>query len=100
MILRETAGSISFPLCVLFTKSLNAGSLPTGWKKGCIMPIYKKVPCHLVQNYQPITLTSIIGKILESILRDALLIHFNRHSLLSHSQHGFVSKKDLALVSY
>ena len=36
---------------------------------------------------------SIIGKFLESIVRDALLIHFNRHSLLSESQHGFVPKR-------
>ena len=60
--------------------------------KGCVTSIYKKAPRHLVQNYQPITLTSIIGKILESIARDALLTHFNRYSL-SESQHGFVPKR-------
>ena len=79
-----TADSISLPLCILFTKSLNA------WKKGCVTPIYKKAPCHLIQNYRPITLTSIIGQILDSI---ALLTYFNCHSLLSESQHGFVPKR-------
>ena len=47
----------------------------------------------MVHNYRPITLTSIIGKILESIIRDALLNHFNHHSLLNANQHGFVPKR-------
>ena len=47
----------------------------------------------MVQNYHRITLTSIIGKILESIIRDALLNHFNHHSILNANQHGFVPKR-------
>ena len=68
MVLKETADSISLPLYILFTKSINAGTLPVAWKQGHVTPIYKKGPRHLVQNYRPITLTSINGKILESII--------------------------------
>ena len=95
MVLKETADSISLPLYILFTKSINTGTytLPVAWKQGHVTPIYKKGPHHLVQNYRPITLTSIIGKILESIIRDALLNHFNHHSLLNANQHGFVPKR-------
>ena len=93
MVLKETADSISLPLYILFTKSINAGTLPAAWKQGHVTPIYKKGPRCLVQNYRPITLTSIIGKILESIIRDALLNHFNHHSLLNANQHGFVPKR-------
>ena len=93
MVLKETADSISLPLYILFTKSINAGTLPVAWKQGHVTPIYKKGPRCLVQNYRPITLTSIIGKILESIISDALLNHFNHHSLLNANQHGFVPKR-------
>ena len=93
MVLKETADSISLPLYILFTKSINAGTLPVAWKQGHVTTIYKKGPRCLVQNYRPITLTSIIGKILESIIRDALLNHFNHHSLLNANQHGFVPKR-------
>ena len=31
-----------------------------------------------------------IGKLLESIVRDSLLTHFNTHDLLSNNQHGFI----------
>ena len=54
VVLRETAGSITCSTLssyYIFTKSLKAGSLLTGWKKGCVMPIYKKGLRHLVQNY-------------------------------------------------
>ena len=33
---REKLPTVNLPLCILFTKSLNAGSLPTDWKKGCV----------------------------------------------------------------
>ena len=59
------------------------------WKRGHVVPIYKK-GCHKqASNYCPITLTSIVGKLLESIVRDSLLTHFNTHDLLSNNQHGF-----------
>ena len=35
-------------------------------KRSCVIPIHKKGDCHLVGNYRPIMLTSIIGKVLES----------------------------------
>ena len=44
------------------------------------------------QNYWSITLTSIIGKILESIVRDTQFAHFN-NNLLCSNQHGFVPRR-------
>ena len=32
----------------------------------------------------------VIGELLESIVRDSLLTHFNTHDLLSNNQHGFI----------
>ena len=64
VILKETADSISLPLplYLIFVKSLDHGLVPSSWKKGCVSPIFKKGARNLPQNYRPITLTSIVGK--------------------------------------
>ena len=56
-------------------------------------PIHKKGDRHLVDNYRPITLTSIIGKILESIIEDHSLDNFINNSLFTSYQHSFMPGK-------
>ena len=41
-------------------------------------------------NYRPVSLTSHIGKSLESLIRDEMVRHLKNHKLISKSQHGFV----------
>jgi len=53
------------------------------------VPIHKKGDCRLVDNYCPITLTSIIGKVLESIIKD----HILNNDLFMSYQHGFIPGK-------
>ena len=45
----------------------------------------KKLAC----NYRPISLTSIIGKLMETILRDQIVKHLESYNLINDSQHGF-----------
>ena len=92
-VLKGIADSISLPLFLIFTKSLEHGVVPSSWKRGYVTPIFKKGARNLPQNYRPITLTSTVGKILESLVRDALLDHFDRNSLLSDTQHGFIPRR-------
>lgn len=71
-------------MSILYSRSLNTGVIPDGWKKGHVTPVYKKVGHSSPNNHWPITLTSVVvGKILESIIRDRVLDHLIRHSLLS-----------------
>jgi hypothetical protein len=42
--------------------------------------------------YRPISLTSHVCKILESVVRDAILEHVNKYNLIKDSQHGFVGR--------
>jgi len=53
------------------------------------VPIHKKGDRHLVDNYCPITLTSIIGKVLESIIKDHILNHFTDNDLFTPYQHAW-----------
>ena len=76
-------------LTKLFNLSLSSGHLPSGWKQANIVPVYKKGDRSNVANYRPIALTSIVCKMLESIVADNLRVHLGNNNLLSLSQHGF-----------
>ena len=72
--LRELANVICIPLSILFNKSLTEGARDT-WLKATISAIYKKGQKSILGNYRPASLTSVISKIMESIIRDAIVSH-------------------------
>ena len=70
-----------------------SGILPEDWKIGYITPIYKKGNKIKVNNYHPVCLTSVVIKILESIIRDTLSNYLSDNNLLSPNQHGFIPRR-------
>src|SRR4051812_18412273 len=44
-------------------------------------------------NYRPVSLTSHVCKVLESILRDKIHDHLEKRNLILSSQHGFIMRK-------
>jgi hypothetical protein len=63
------------------------------WRKANVTPIFKKGNKSMACNYRPISLTSVPGKLMERILRDAIMNHLIENNLLLPSQHGFMPKK-------
>ena len=59
------------------------------WKKGNIVPIHKKGDKQMVQNYRPISLLLICGKILERLMFNEMFEFFIENKLISSSQSGF-----------
>ncbi len=90
-ILKELCPVISEPLAMIMTKSLNEGILPQSWKSANVSPIYKKGPKSDCGNYRPVSLTSVICKTLEAIIRRHIMKFVSVNKLLSECQHGFIS---------
>ena len=67
-------------------KSLDEGEVPDDWKTANISPVYKSGGRTAVNNYRPISLTSQSSKVIEAVLRDAIL---EQNCLIRDSQHGF-----------
>jgi hypothetical protein len=89
-VLKEVREVIAIPLKLIFEESLKSGALPLDWRTGNITPIFKKGLKTKVENYRPISLTCVICKILESIIRDKLVKHMKDNNLFSDRQYGFI----------
>lgn len=91
--IKKCAGNISFPLHILFNKSLAEGYFPSAWKIAHIIPIYKSGNKLFVENYRPISKLCIIAKLFESIVFDYL--YFDIKHILNPEQHGFLRKRSV-----
>ena len=81
--------SIVEPLCVIFEKCLSTGQYPSIWKKANIIPVHKKGSRQCKNNYRPISLLPVFGKLFEKLLFDSMYYHFCDNGLLTDHQSGF-----------
>ena len=65
------------------------GVVPNDWREANITALFKKDSKSASQNYRPVSLTSVICKQMESIIKDEIIKHLNIFKLITGSQHGF-----------
>uniref|UniRef100_A0A0P4VPM3 Reverse transcriptase domain-containing protein n=1 Tax=Scylla olivacea TaxID=85551 RepID=A0A0P4VPM3_SCYOL len=92
-VLKETKFQICKPLSLLFTKSFNSGKVPEDWKLANVTPIEKKGDNSLPSNYRPISLTSVVCKLMETVIRNNLVNFLEENDLINDSQHGFRNRR-------
>ena len=89
-ILKELSVQLAQPLFILFRMSLETGMLPDDWKIAHISPIFKKGHRYKPGNYRPVSLTAVICKIMEKLVRRNIIDHLEQNELIDPAQHGFV----------
>ena len=92
-ILKEAVEQISAPLAHVFKMTVQEGIVPLEWKEANIIPLFKKGPRNKSVNYRPVSLTTVICKLLEKIMRDHMMDFLIKHKLINPSQHGFLKAK-------
>ena len=96
-LLREVREELAAPLAKIFNKSLESMTVPNEWKTARISAIFKKGNKSLAGNYRPVSLTSVVGKGMERLVRDHLINHFERNNLFITKQYGFIGGRSTAL---
>ena len=96
-VLKEIANEISPLLCTIFNNSIENAVLPCDWKIADVTPIFKKGDKKCPENYRPISLTSVVCKILESLIRDRIEAHLRDCDMLSNKQYGFLKGRSTIL---
>ena len=51
----------------------------------------------MMQENRPVSLTSVICKLMETIIRDAIVTHLKENNILSSKQFGFLSGRSTVL---
>jgi len=93
IVLKSCAEAVALPVTLIFKKSIETGELPEQWLAANVCPLYKKGDKADPSNYRPVSLTCILCKILEGIVRKKLEDFFYKHNLINENQHGFVKFK-------
>jgi hypothetical protein len=96
-VLKEVANQIKTPLRIIFQMSLDQGVVPQEWKSAHVSAIFKKGSKKAAGNYRPVSLTAVICKVLESIIRDSLVSHMGNQGMFSDEQYGFTEGRSCML---
>ena len=81
-VLQGVVEAITGPLAIIYTRSMEEGIVPTDWRTANITPIFKKGSKSAAGNYRPVSLTSILCRVMEAIVRDMIMEHLEKWKLI------------------
>ena len=96
-LLHELANQVYLPLSKIFEASLKSNKIPKQWKIARVSAIHKKGNRKLASNYRPVSITSIVCRVLETIIRNSMVEFMVSNNLLSDYQFGFVKGRSTTL---
>ncbi|XP_049851763.1 uncharacterized protein LOC126326883 [Schistocerca gregaria] len=90
-LLKKCKRELAIPLVHLINCVVEGGVLPMKFKLGIVKPLYQKDERKQPQNYRPVALTSVFGKLIEKIKLEILNDHHNTNNLIGDFEHGLRS---------
>ena len=87
--LKDSLPVLAFYLTVIINTSIVTGVVPDKWKHAIVCPLLKQGDVEDPSNYRPISLLSVLSKILEKVVAKQLYEFLSVNNLFSECQHGF-----------
>ena len=91
-LLKYAAEELAGPIRTIVNKSISLGIYPDDWKISRVMPLFKSGTKTNPSNYRPISLTPVISKVLEKVIKRQLFAHLDMQKILPMNQFGFRNK--------
>ena len=86
---------VKFEILPLLTRIINcsitSGQFPSAWNSGKIIPVHKNGSKTSLNNYRPICISSVLGKVVETVVRNKFLVHLDK--ILPENMYGFRKSK-------
>jgi hypothetical protein len=89
-IIKPISGIVSHAVCELFNLSLAEGNIPADWREATVVAIHKGGKRGSASSYRPVSLTSVLCKSMERLIRKHMCTYFVSNKLLSRTQHNFL----------
>ena len=89
LVIRRTFEALVPEVTFMYNLSIHEAQFADSWKKALVIPIPKQGNLTKVQNYRPISLLPLPGKILEKLVHAQLADYLEKNMLLAGEQHGF-----------
>jgi len=90
ILLKRIIHSVCNPLQQILQQTIDMGEIPVILTSSIVCPIYKagkdrKEP----SSYRPVSLTSVIMRVFEKVIKKQMVDYFEKNNLINDSQHGF-----------
>jgi hypothetical protein len=90
-VLKKGINLLASPIAHLINRLLASGVVPSGFKIGCVIPIYKGKGKSTTDpaSYRPISILPALSKVLEVVVKSDLERHLTAVDALPNTQFGF-----------
>ena len=82
---------MAVPIHDIINCSIKTGKVPKKWKRADIMSIYKNGNKVEPLNYRPVSLSSIVCKICEKVIKKQWTEYLVREGIITDTQFGFIT---------
>lgn len=89
-VIKHISSYIADPLAYLINQSVTLGKFPSDLKLGIVTPVFKKGNQFSLENYRPITVPTILCKVIEKSIYKHMLSFLHNFNILTKHQHGFL----------
>jgi hypothetical protein len=93
-ILKIAATAITPSIVSIFNQSIATGIFPSDWKDARVAPIHKTGAKHDMENYRPISVISIIAKIMEKLIHNQLYDYCSNQSATNSNSPALRDRHD------